>query len=78
MHNQPYFVRFAVNERFDNAWREAERERLLRTVKVDVEGRGRQLLARWSPPKLWASVKADFGEAWSRLTRSSEPQEQCC
>lgn len=78
MYNHPFFVRLAVDQKFDMALREAERDRLFSTVRGQVEGRGSELLARWSPSKLWASVKAGFAEAPSRLTRSSKPQEQCC
>lgn len=77
MNYHPFFVRFAVDEQFDKALREAERGHLLSIVRGEARGRGNGFLARWLPSRR-ASGNADSGQSRPRRTPSSKPQEQCC
>ena len=77
MYNHPFFVRFAVDQQFNRALREAERGRLLSRIQSGVEGRGKGFLARWLPP--WrAASGAGSPQTRSRPIPTSKPQQQCC
>jgi len=77
MNYHPFFVRFAVDEQFDKALREAERGHLLSIVKGGAKRSTTAFLARWLPARR-ASGNADSGQSRPRRTPSSRPQEQCC
>lgn len=77
MYNQPFFVRFAVDQKFDAALREAERSRLLSIDIGEPASRGSEFLSRWLPSK-WTSAEVSSRQSRPGPIPSSKPQEQCC
>jgi hypothetical protein len=77
MYHHPFFVRFAVDQQFDKALREAERGRLFSIVNGGATRRASELLARWLPSRQ-AAAEAGSRQSRTRYVPSSKPQEQCC
>jgi hypothetical protein len=82
MHPQPYFVKFAVNDRQHRVLQDMERSRSIETTGKQAKGQWWQLLARWAPAARaeQSVVRTEAGSRSSqpRYVSSSKPQEQCC
>lgn len=77
MYNHPFFVRFAVDQQFEQALREAERGRLFSIVNGGGAARAGELLARWLSSRQ-VSAETSSRQSRTRPIPSSRPQEQCC
>lgn len=89
MNNHPYFDSFAVQEAFDRASREVERQQLIRIVKAQKSGHQERRLQTPFRTELWSSLiarvertvssaRVKASDAMSWWAKPTEPQDLCC